>query len=73
MTTDAALRVADDLRVETLDDEVVVLDAVSGIVFRLQGVAARIVATLHAGGTVDEEDLAATDIVEALREAQILV
>jgi hypothetical protein len=73
MTIEPGLRVADDLRVETLDDEVVVLDAVSGIVFRLQGVAARIVSTLHAGGTVDAEDLAATDIVDALREAQILV
>jgi hypothetical protein len=73
MTSPTDLRVADDLRVETIDDEVVVLDAVSGIVFRLQGVAARIVATLHAGGTLADEDLAASDIFDALREARIIV
>ncbi len=73
MTPQPELQVAADLRVETLDDEVVVLDATSGIVFRLEGAAARLVATLHAGGTPDAADLAQDEVIATLRAARILV
>jgi hypothetical protein len=71
--TPPGLAVADDLRIETLDDEVVVLDAGSGVVFHLQGAAARLVATLYAGGVPDAADLAETDVITALREMHILL
>jgi hypothetical protein len=73
MITPEGLRVAGDLRVETLGDEVVVLDVGSGIVFRLEGAAARLVATLHAGGVLEDGDLGEEAVIAALLEAGILV
>jgi hypothetical protein len=73
MIPESELRIAADLRVETIDDEVVVLDPPSGVVFRLEGAAARLVSALHVGGTPDPADLDRLEVIAALREAHILV
>lgn len=68
----AALRLRDGLRVEVLDDEALALDPREGVVHRLEGAAARIVAELRAGrvpALVDEQD---HRVVTALIEARIL-
>lgn len=68
----AALRLRDGLRVEVLDDEALALDPQEGVVHRLEGAAARIVAELRAGRvpTLDgeQDDL----VVDALIEARII-
>lgn len=68
----SALRLRSGLRVEVLDDEALALDPHEGVVHRLEGSAARIIADLHAGRVpvvADEHDVA---VLEALREARIL-
>lgn len=68
----SALRLRTALRVEILDDEALALDPLEGVVHRLEGAAARIVADLHQGrvpALTDDHDVA---VVEALREARIL-
>jgi hypothetical protein len=68
----AALRLRDGLRVEILDDEALALGPREGVVHRLEGAAARIVADVRAGrvpDVADEHDLA---VVGALVEARIL-
>jgi hypothetical protein len=67
-----ALRLRDGVRVEVLDDEALALDPLEGVVHRLEGTAARIVADLLAGRTpvVDGEHDHA--VVAALLETRIV-
>lgn len=68
----AALRLRGGLRVEVLDDEVLALDPPEGVVHRLEGAAARIVADLHASRVPDLTGARERDVVEALIAAGIV-
>ena len=67
-----ALRLREALRVEILDDEALALDPREGVVHRLEGAAARIVADLRAGRVPDLSGDTDQRVVEALLEARIL-
>ena len=67
-----ALRLREALRVEILDDEALALDPREGVVHRLEGAAARIVADLRAGRVPDLSGDTDQLVVEALLEARIL-
>jgi hypothetical protein len=64
-----ALRLRDGLRVEVLEDEALALDPREGVVHRLEGAAARIVAALRDGRTPaladDRDNLVVTALIEA--------
>lgn len=68
----AALRLRRGLRIEVLDDEVLALDPLEGVVHRLQGVAADIVAARVDGRAPVLADDRAHLVVDALLEAGIL-
>lgn len=68
----AALRLRAGLRVEVLDDEALALDPTEGVVHRLEGAAARIVADLRTGRVPDLTDAHDHDVVEALIAARIV-
>lgn len=68
----SALRLRTGLRVEVLDDEVLALDPLEGVVHRLEGTAARIVADLRAGSAPDRSADRDLEVIEALRAARIL-
>ncbi len=68
----ALLRLRTGLRVEVLEDEALALDPLEGVVHRLEGPAAGIVAALVAGrvpALADEQDHL---VLDALREARIV-
>jgi len=66
------LRLRPGQRVEVLDDEALALDPLEGIVHRLEGGAARIVADLQAGRIPLVDDDHARLVVTALVEARIV-
>ena len=68
-----ALRLRTGLRVEVLDADVLALDPREGVVHRLEGAAAGIVADLHAGRTPDLSSPTDHLVVDALLEARIVV
>lgn len=68
----SALRLRAGLRIELLDDEALALDPTEGVVHRLEGTAAAIVADLRAGRTPDLSDEQADLVVEALIRARIV-
>ena len=68
----ATLRLRAGLRVEILDSEALALDPNEGVVHRLEGAAARIVADLRAGRAPDLSSPTDHLIVDALLEARIL-
>lgn len=66
------LRLREALRVEVLDDEVLALDPLEGVVHRLEGTAARIVTAVREGREPDLSEDHAAEVVAALTEARIL-